>query len=106
MLQNKLFLSFIAVLASLFMMLFSFNSFAVSEEAQQEESFSRPVQELAGGAGDVQVYSHIYGADFMTEQERCNYLLKLDSMKTKAERDAYRAKHREEIDKLRKEKGG
>jgi hypothetical protein len=75
-------------------------------ETQQEESFSEPVQELTGRAGDIPVYSHIYGADFMTEQERCNYLLKLDGMKSKEERDAYRAKHHEEIDKRRKEKGG
>jgi hypothetical protein len=75
-------------------------------EAQQEESFSEPVQELTGRVGDVPVYSHIYGADFMNEQERCNYLLKLDGMKSKAERDAFRAKHREEVDKRRKEKGG
>jgi hypothetical protein len=75
-------------------------------EAQQEESFSEPVRELTGRPGDVPVYSHIYGADFMTEQERCNYLLKLDGMKSKKERDAYRAKHREKIEKKRKEKGG
>ncbi|MBL1263086.1 hypothetical protein [Candidatus Methylomicrobium oryzae] len=76
------------------------------EEQQQEESFSEPVQELTGRAGDVPVYSHIYGADFMTEQERCNYLLKLDGMKTKEERAAFRASHHKEIDMRRKEKGG
>jgi hypothetical protein len=103
MLKNKLLMAF---LASLLMVLFSSNSIARTEETQQEEIFTQPVQELTGRVGDVPVYSHIYGADFMTEEERCNYLLKLDSMKTKAERDAYRAKHHEEIDKRRKEKGG
>lgn len=103
MLKNKLFMAF---LISLCMAFFSSYSIAQSEEEQQEESFSEPAQELTGRTGDVPVYSHIYGANFMTEQERCNYLLKLDSMKTKAERDAFRAKHREEIDMLRKEKGG
>lgn len=103
MLKNKLFMSF---LASLFIAFFSSNSIAQSEAEQQEESFSENPKELTGRVGDVPVYSHIYGADFMTEQERCNYLLKLDSMKTKEERDAFRAKHHEKIDMLRKEKGG
>lgn len=103
MLKNKLFMSF---LASLFINFFSFNAIAQSEVEQQEESFSEPPQELTGRIGDVPVYSHIYGADFMTEQERCDYLLKLDSMKTKEERDAFRAKHQEKINMLRKEKGG
>ena len=103
MLKNKLFIAF---LISLFMAFFSSYSIAQSEEEQQEESFSEPVQELTGRTGDIPVYSHIYGADFMTEQERCNYLLALDGMKTKAERAAFRAKHREKIDMLRKEKGG
>jgi hypothetical protein len=96
--------------STVFMMtLFASASIAQSLDAgevQQEESFSEPVQELTGRAGDVPVYSHIYGADFMTEQERCNYLLKLDGMKSKQERDAFRVKHREEVDKRRKEKGG
>ncbi|MDD5462412.1 MAG: hypothetical protein PHG00_12390 [Methylococcales bacterium] len=64
------------------------------------------IEKLTGKVGDVPVYSHIYGAGFMTEQERCNYLLKLDSMKTKEERDAFRAKHREKIEYLRRERGG
>lgn len=101
--KNKLFMSF---LASLFMVSLSFNSIAQSESEQQEESFKTPPQELTGRIGDVPVYSHIYGADFMTEQERCNYLLKLDGMKTKEERDAFRKKHHEYIDMRRKEKGG
>lgn len=92
------------------MILFSSSSIAAQSvdtgEMQQEESFSEPIQELTGRPGDIPVYSHIYGADFMTEQERCNYLLKLDGMKSKKERDAYRVKHREEVDKRRKEKGG
>ena len=79
---------------------------AQTEEEQQEESFSQPVDELTGQVGDVPVYSHIYGADFMTEQERCNYLLTLDGMKTKKERDEFRAKHRDRINMLRKERGG
>ena len=95
-----------ALITSLFLLVLPFGTFAQSEEAQQEESFSEPVQKLTGRAGEIPVYSHIYGANFMTEQERCNYLLKLDSMKTKKERDAFRAKHHEEMDKLRKEKGG
>lgn len=93
-------------LASLFMALMSFNSIAQSEAEQQEESFSEEPDKLTGRVGDVPVYSHIYGADFMTEQERCNYLLKLDGMRTKEERDKFRAQHRERIDMLRKEKGG
>lgn len=101
--KNKLFMSF---LASLFVTLMSFNSIAQPESEQQEESFSRNPSKLTGRVGDVPVYSHIYGADFMTEQERCNYLLKLDGMKTKAERDKFRAQHREKIDMLRREKGG
>jgi hypothetical protein len=103
MLKNKLFMSF---LASLFMAFFSSNSIAQSEAEQQEESFSENPKELTGRVGDVPVYSHIYGADFMTEQERCNYLLKLDNMKTKQERDAFRAQHREKIDFRRNQKGG
>jgi hypothetical protein len=103
MLKNKLFTAF---LASLFIVFFSYNPIAQAVEEQIEDSFSEPIQELTGKVGDVPVYSHIYGANFMTEQERCNYLLKLDGMKTKAERDAFRAKHREKIDMLRKEKGG
>ncbi|MGJ0483839.1 MAG: hypothetical protein ACR65R_04805 [Methylomicrobium sp.] len=96
---------------SVFMIiLFSSSSAALtagtSEEQQQEESFSEPVQELTERPGDVPVYSHIFGADFMTEQERCNYLLKLDGMKSKEERAAFRAKHRKEIEMKRKEKGG
>ena len=79
---------------------------AQTEEEQQEESFNQPVDELTGHVGDVPVYSHIYGADFMTEQERCNYLLTLDGMKTKKERDEFRAKHRDRINMLRKERGG
>jgi predicted CopG family antitoxin len=81
-------------------------SAVTSEEEQQEESFSESVQELTERKGDIPVYSHIYGADFMTEQERCNYLLKLDGMKTKEERAAFREQHRKEIDMRRKEKGG
>lgn len=95
-----------AFLASLFIVVFSSNAIAISEEGQQEESFNEPIQTLTGKVGDVPVYSHIYGANFMTEQARCNYLLKLDSLKTKEERDALRAKHHKEIDMLRKEKGG
>lgn len=52
------------------------------------------------------VYSHIYGVEFMTEKERCEYLLKLDGMKTKSERDAFRAQHRKAIDERRKKIGG
>ncbi|EIC28349.1 MULTISPECIES: hypothetical protein [Methylomicrobium] len=100
----------IAFVAAFIMVLFFVSPLAhaagASEEEQQEESFSEPVQELTGRAGDISVYSHIYGADFMTEQERCNYLLKLDGMKTKEERAAFRARHHKEIDKRRKEKGG
>jgi hypothetical protein len=103
MLKNNLFMAF---LASLFIAVFSSNAIAISEQGQQEEAFNEPVQKLTGKVGDVPVYSHIYGANFMTEQERCNYLLKLDSLKTKEERDALRAKHHKEIDMLRKEKGG
>jgi hypothetical protein len=103
MLKNKLITAF---LASLFIVFFSYNPIARSEEAQQEDFFSEPIQKLTGKVGDVPVYSHIYGANYMTEQERCNYLLKLDSIKTKEERAAFRAKHREKIDMLRKEKGG
>lgn len=103
MLKNKLFMSF---LASLFMTFLSFSSSAQTEVEQQEESFGTTPQKLTGRVGDVPVYSHIYGADFMTEQERCDYLLKLDGMKTKEERDAFRKKHHEKIDMLRKEKGG
>lgn len=101
--KNKLFISF---LASLLTITFSLSSIAQSGVEQQEESFSEPPQELTGRVGDVPVYSHIYGAEFMTEQERCDYLLTLDGMKTKEERDAFRAKHQEKIDMLRKEKGG
>jgi hypothetical protein len=100
----------IAFMAAFIVVFFSVSPIAhavdANEEEQQEESFSEPVQELTGRAGDVPVYSHIYGADFMTEQERCNYLLKLDGMKTKEERAAFRARHRKEIDMRRKEKGG
>lgn len=103
MLTTKLPMAFFAFISLAF---FSPNSIAVSESEQQEESFSQPVQELTGNVGDIPVFSHIYGADFMTEQERCNYLLKLDSMKNKEERDAFRQKHRQEIDMRRKEKGG
>lgn len=103
MLKNKTFMAAIAIMSLVF---FSPNSIAVSESEQQEESFSQPVQELTGNVGDIPVFSHIYGADFMTEQERCNYLLKLDSMKTKEEREAFRQKHHQEIDMRRKEKGG
>jgi hypothetical protein len=99
---------FIQLISAFLIMLFVSFSIAqtVDEEQQQEESFREPVQELTGRAGDVPVYSHIYGADFMTEQERCNYLLKLDGMKSKEERDAFRTKHHKEIDFRRKEKGG
>ncbi|MGR8979092.1 MAG: hypothetical protein ACU84H_03225 [Gammaproteobacteria bacterium] len=103
MLKNKLLMALIASFLGLFL---SFSTFAQSEEMQQEEAFNQPIQKLTESTGDIPVYSHIYGANFMTEQERCNYLLKLDSMKSKKERDAFRAKHREEIDQLRKEKGG
>lgn len=103
MLKKKLFMSF---LASLFVAFFSSISFAQSESEQQEETFSTDPTELTGRIGDVPVYSHIYGADFMTEQERCDYLLKLDSMKTKEERKAFRKQHHEKIDMRRKEKGG
>ncbi|WAK00683.1 hypothetical protein [Methylobacter sp. YRD-M1] len=103
MLKNRLFLSF---LVSSLVAFFSSISFAQSESEQQEETFNTSPKELTGRIGDVPVYSHIYGADFMTEQERCNYLLKLDSMKTKEEREAFRKQHHEKIDMLRKEKGG
>jgi hypothetical protein len=99
MLKNKLFVS-------LFIVVFSYSPIALSLVTQEEEFFSEPVQELTDKVGDVPVYSHIYGANFMTEQERCNYLLELDSKKTKEERDAFRAKHRERIDYLRKEARG
>ncbi|CAA9891334.1 conserved exported hypothetical protein [Candidatus Methylobacter favarea] len=103
MLKNNLYM---ALLASLFIAVFSSTSIARSEVEQQEESFSETPQELTGRVGDVPVFSHIYGADFMTEQERCEYLLKLDGMKTRQERDAFRAKHHEKIDLRRKQKGG
>ncbi len=103
MLKNKLFMAF---LASLSMVFFSSSSVVRAEKAQQEDFFSQPIQELTGKAGNVPVYSHIYGANFMTEQERCTYLLKLDGMKTKEESDAFQIKHREEIDMRRKEAGG
>ncbi|MGR9086451.1 MAG: hypothetical protein ACU841_05175 [Gammaproteobacteria bacterium] len=92
--------------AILFIALSSPAAIAQIEEEQQEESFSQPVQKLSESVGNVAVYSHIYGANFMTEQERCNYLLKLDGMKTKQERARFRAQHREKIDLMRKEKGG
>lgn len=99
------------ILMKVFLMILLASSSSMAQsldagEAQQEELFNDPVQELTGRKGDVPVYSHIYGADFMTEQERCNYLLKLDGMKSKEERDAFRTKHREEINERRKEKGG
>lgn len=96
----------VAIIFSLVFLIFSAASIAQTEEEQQEESFKHPVEQLTGRVSSTPVYSHIYGADFMTEQERCNYLMKLDGIKTKEERDAYRAKHRQEIDLLRKGKGG
>jgi hypothetical protein len=77
-----------------------------AETLQQEEQFSQPVQELTGEARIVQVYSHIYGAGFMSEKERCEYLLKLDSTQDLAEREKIRAEHRKHIDMLKLEKGG
>jgi uncharacterized membrane protein len=77
-----------------------------AEEAQQEEQFSEPVQELTDKARAIPVYSHIYGADFISEQERCEYLLKLDSARDKAERDRIRTEHRKYIDMRKKERGG
>ncbi len=76
------------------------------EEAQQEELFSEPVQELTPDGRTVQVFSHIYGADLMSEKERCEYLLKLDNTKDKAERDKIRAEHRAYIDERKKRLGG
>ncbi|ADE14711.1 hypothetical protein Nhal_1574 [Nitrosococcus halophilus Nc 4] len=76
------------------------------EAEQQEEVFSQSIQKLTGRAAKNPVYSHIYGAEFMTEKERCEYLLKLDGMKTKSERDAFRAQHRKAIDERRKKIGG
>jgi hypothetical protein len=103
MLTTKPFLAIFSFMAFVF---FASPLLAQTEEEQQEESFSQPVENLTGHVGDVPVYSHIYGADFMNEQERCNYLLTLDGMKTKNERDEFRAKHRDKIDRLRKERGG
>ncbi|WP_022948724.1 hypothetical protein [Methylohalobius crimeensis] len=81
-----------------------------TEAMQQEEVFSQPVEELTKGEKKdedyIPVYSHIYGAQFMTEQERCEYLLKLDGMKTREERDAFREQHHKKIDELRKRMGG
>ncbi|GAB4363913.1 MAG: hypothetical protein Kow0060_20840 [Methylohalobius crimeensis] len=81
-----------------------------TETMQQEEVFSQPVEELTKGEKKdedyIPVYSHIYGAQFMTEEERCEYLLKLDGMKTREERDAFREKHHKRIDDLRKRMGG
>ncbi|HYE36370.1 hypothetical protein [Methylocaldum sp.] len=77
-----------------------------TEETQQEEQFSEPVQELTDKARTVQVFSHIYGADLMSEKERCEYLLKLDSTKDRAERDKIRAGHRTYIDERKKRLGG
>ena len=103
MLKNNLHIAFFA---TLLMSFYSLNSFALSEESQQEESFNGSIQKLAGGVGNIPVYSHIYGANFMNEQERCQYLLKLDSLQTKAERDDYRADHHKKIDMRRKQEGG
>jgi hypothetical protein len=103
MLKNKLLSVFFA---ALFMIFFSYNAIVWAEEAQGEEFFSQPIQELTGKIRNVPVYSHIYGANFMNEQERCSYLLKLDGMKTKEERSAFQSKHRQEIDMRRKEAGG
>ena len=77
-----------------------------AEETQQEEQFSEPVQELTEKARTVQVFSHIYGAELMSEKERCEYLLKLDSTKDKTERDKIRAGHRAYIDERKKRLGG
>ncbi|MGX2038911.1 hypothetical protein ACWJKU_02090 [Methylocaldum sp. MU1018] len=76
------------------------------EEAQQEEQFGESVQELTDKARAVQVYSHIYGAELMSEKDRCEYLLKLDGTKDKAERDKIRAQHRAYIDERKKKLGG
>lgn len=76
------------------------------EESQQEEVFSQPVEKLVGKETETPVYSHIFGAQLMTEEERCAYLLKLDSMKSKEERDAYRAQHRKEMEERLKQLGG
>lgn len=77
-----------------------------AEKMQQEELFSQPLQEVTGEEKESTVYSHIYGADLMTEEERCQYLLKLDGMESKNERDALRTQHRQAIDKRRKQMGG
>jgi len=103
MLKNNLHLAFFA---TLFMGFYSLNTYAISEEAQQEESFNGSLQKLTGGVGNIPVFSHIYGANFMTEQERCQYLLKLDSLPTKADRDDFRANHHKKIDMRRKQEGG
>jgi hypothetical protein len=103
MLRTKPFLAVFSFTALVF---FTSPLLAQTEEEQQEESFNQPVEQLTGHVGDVPVYSHIYGADFMNEQERCNYLLTLDGMKSKKERDEFRAKHRDRINMLRKERGG
>ena len=99
-------ISYIVFIATLAIGLFSTSAFPVSEETQQEESFSNPIQKLTGQLGNIPVFSHIYGANFMTEQERCDYLIKLDGMSTKEERDAFRATHHKKIDMRRKQEGG
>ena len=103
MLKNTLPMTFSA---AILIAVFSTNTVAGPEESQQEESFSQPIQKLTGQVGNIPVYSHIYGANFMTELQRCEYLLKLDNMKTKEERDEFRTKHKEKIDLRRKQEGG
>jgi len=51
------------------------------------------------------VQDQIYGSQLMTVRERNEYQVKMRSMKTEAEREAYRLEHHKQMQKRAREKG-
>lgn len=59
----------------------------------------KPMQPMA------QKREPVYGSQLMTPQERTEYRSRMNSLKTREERDAFRAEHRQKMQERAREKG-
>jgi hypothetical protein len=71
-------------------------AWAQNEDPQQDQTRSRH---------QVEHREQIYGSQLMTEQERKEHQERMRSLTSQEERDAYRAQHREEMQRRAREQG-